>query len=169
MSDVPAPPSGPPAPPPGPGVQPPFAAPPSEGRTARVWLGLGVAGLAVVLCCGVGIASVVGLVVTGTAALNEQAHRAVVDYLQAVGARRYGEAYGQLCRELRARQSQREFTAQVSAQPRVREYELLRTRVEQDGDAVVPARVTFDNNVTAEINYRVTQEGAEIRFCGPTG
>jgi hypothetical protein len=151
-------------------VQPPFAAPPSEGRTARVWLGLGVAGLAVVLCCGVGIASVVGLVVTGTAALNEQAHRAVEDYLQAVGAGRYGQAYRLLCRELRVRQSQREFTEQVSAQPRVREYELLRTRMGQDGDAVVPARVTYTNQTTpVQINYRVTQEGAEIRFCGPTG
>jgi hypothetical protein len=134
-----------------------------------VWLGLGVAGLAVVLCCGIGIASVVGLVVTGTAALNEQAHSAVENYLQAVGARRYGEAYRQLCRELRERQSQREFTAQVSAQPRVSEYELRRTEVGQDGDAVVPARVTYDNNTIAEINFRVTQEDAEIRFCGPTG
>ncbi len=159
----------PPAPPPGPGVQPPFAAPPSEGRNARVWLGLGVASLAVVLCCGVGIASVVGLVVTGTAALNEQAHAAVEDYLQAVGAGRYGQAYGQLCRELRLRQSQREFTAQVSAQPKVREYELLRTRMDENGDAVVPATVTYTNGTTAEIDYRVIQEDAEIRFCGPTG
>jgi hypothetical protein len=158
-----------PAPPAGPGVQPPFATPPSEGRTARVWLGLGVAGLAVVLCCGFGLAAVVGVVVTGTAAINEQAHTAVEDYLQAVGASRYSRAYQLLCDELRDRQSQREFTEQVSGQPRVREYELLQTRMRSNGDVVVPANVTYTNGAQREVNYLVTQDTAAIRFCGTTG
>jgi hypothetical protein len=158
-----------PAPPAGPGVQPPFAAPPSEGRTARVWWGLGVAGLAVVLCCGVGLAAVVGLVVTGTAAINEQAHTAVEDYLQAVGAGRYSRAYNLLCDELRDRQSLNEFTAQVSVQPKVREYELLQTRMRNNGDVVVPANVTYTNGAQSAVNYRLAQDRGTIRFCGTTG
>jgi hypothetical protein len=159
----------PPPPPAGPGVQPPFAAPPSEGRTARVWWGLGVAGLAVVLCCGAGLASFAGLVVTGTAAINEQSHAAVEDYLQAVGAGRFRQAYQQLCDELHDQQSLDEFTEQVSEQPRVREYELRQSRVRNDGDIIVPADVTYTDGAQDLVNYRVTQDGGAIRFCGPTG
>jgi hypothetical protein len=157
-----------PAPPAGPGVQPPFAAPPSEGRTARVWLGLGVGALAVVLCCGGGLAAGTGLLVTGSAAINEQAHAAVEDYLQAVGAGRYGEAYRQLCAELRERQSLREFTVRVSEQPKVTDYELFQTRVRGE-DIVVPANVTYTNGDRAEVDYRVAQEANGLRFCGTTG
>jgi hypothetical protein len=167
MTDAPAPPvAEPPAPPAGPGVQPPFAAPPSEGRTARVWLGLGVAAAAVVLCCGGGLAAGVGLFVTGNAAVNERAHAAVVDYLQAVGAGRYGEAYRLLCTDLRAQVSQREFTAQVSEQPRVREYELEQTKVRSSSEYLVPANVTYTNNVRRFVVYRVVAENSDVRFCG---
>jgi hypothetical protein len=161
MTDIPAPPAGP-------GVQPPFAAPPSEGRTARVWLGLGVAGLAAVLCCGGGIAALVGLVVTGTAAINERAHTAVADYLQAVGAERYDQAYRMLCDELRDSESLSEFRAQVAGAPRVSEYELHQTRIRNDGDIVVPADVTYNNGVQDSVTYRVTQDSGsgDIRFCG---
>ena len=169
MTDAPAPPVvEAPAPPAGPGVQPPFAAPPSEGRTARVWLGLGVAAAAVVLCCGGGLAAGAGLLITGSAAVNEQAHAAVEDYLQAVGAGRYGQAYEMLCDELHDQVSQREFTERVSEQPRVRDYELLRARV-RSGDVVVPANVTYTNGVPDSVTYRVTQEAGELRFCGTTG
>lgn len=157
-----------PAPPAGPGVQPPFAAPPSEGRTARVWLGLGVAGLAVVLCCGGGVAAVVGLIVTGTAAINERAHTAVEDYLQAVGAERYDQAYRMLCDELRESESLSEFRSQVADAPKVREYELQQTRLRNDGDIVVPAVVTYTDGTQEAVTYRVTQDSSsgDIRFCG---
>jgi hypothetical protein len=160
-----------PGPPAGPGVQPPFAAPPSEGRNARVWLGLGVAGLAVVLCCGGGIASVVGLVATGVEAANEQAHAVVEDYLQAVGDGRYGEAYRMLCRPLRQQLTEREFAEEVSSRPRVREYVLLRADLSEtdEADAVVPADVTYTDGTQARVRYRVEGEGAVLRFCGTTG
>ena len=94
-----------------------------------------MAGLAVVLCCGAGLAPFAGLVVTGSAAINEQSHAAVEDYLQAVGAGGYRQAYQQLCDDATAdRQSLEEFTEQVSERPRVREYELREPRVRNDGD-----------------------------------
>jgi hypothetical protein len=129
-----------------------------------------VAGLAVVLLCGVGLASVVGLVLTGTAAINEQAHTAVEDYLQAVGAGRYPRAYNLLCDELRDRQSLSEFTAEVSGQPKVREYELLQTRMRNSGEAVVPANVTYANGVQSSVTYRVVAGNrGSLSFCGTTG
>jgi hypothetical protein len=128
-----------------------------------------LAGLAVVLCCGVGLAAVVGLAVTGTAAVNEQAHAAVEDYLQAVGAGRYSRAYQLLCDDLRDRQSLSEFTAQVSGQPKVRLYELLKTRLGDNGDVLVPANVTYTNGTQSEVTYRVVQDPGAIRFCGTTG
>lgn len=128
-----------------------------------------MAGLAVVLCCGAGLASFAGLVITGSAAINEQSHAAVEDYLQAVGAGRYRQAYQQLCEELRDRQSLDEFTEQVSERPRVREYELRESRVRNNGEIIVPAEVTYTDGTQTGINYRVTQEDGAIRFCGPTG
>ncbi|MBX6357549.1 MAG: hypothetical protein IRZ05_17065, partial [Micromonosporaceae bacterium] len=141
--------------------------PPSEGRTARVWLGLGLGAAAVVLCCAGGLAAVVGLFVTGSAAINEQAHAAVEDYLQAVGAGRYGQAYRQLCDQLREQQSLSEFTADVTEHPRVREYELLKSKI-RDDEVVVPANVTYTDRTSESVTYRVIQEGGELRFCGPT-
>lgn len=129
-----------------------------------------MAGLAVVLCCGGGLAAMVGLVITANVAINEQAHTAVEDYLQAVGAARYDEAYGLLCDELRERESMREFAEQAASEPRVSQYELHQTRVENDGDVVVPADVRYDNGTQAEVEYVVSQEdNGEIRYCGTRG
>jgi hypothetical protein len=115
---------GSPAPPAGPGVRPPFAAAPVEGRTARVWLGLGVAGAVVALCCGAGLVSLVGLVVTNVQAINEQAHRAVADYLDAEIAQDWEQAYGQRCEEDRRAESLAQYTRRVSSLPRMESYQL---------------------------------------------
>jgi hypothetical protein len=116
--------ASPPPPPPGPGVRPPFAAAPVEGRTARLWIGLGVAGAVLALCCGAGIVSLGGLVVIGVQAVNEQAERAVGDYLDAEIAGRWREAYQQRCERDRRVESLSEFTRRASDQPRIRSYEL---------------------------------------------
>ncbi len=156
------------APPPaGPGVQPPFAAPPSEGRTARVWWGIGLGALAVVLFCGAGVASVIGLGITGTAAVNEQAQLAVEKYLQAVGARRYPDAYDLLCPEIRNGQSLSEFTDQVTREPQVRDYNLHKTDI-WGSEIVVPADVTYTDGAGRRVDFRVTQETdtGQLRYCG---
>ena len=83
--------------PPGPGVVPPFAAPPTEGRTRRMWYGLGAGAVALVLCCGLGGLALVGVAVTLPEALNEQARAVVSEYLGAVQRQDYGAAYNLLC------------------------------------------------------------------------
>ncbi|WP_091108061.1 hypothetical protein [Micromonospora citrea] len=108
-----------PVPPAGPGVAPPFAAPPTEGRNTRLWLGLGAGALAVLLCCGGGGAAVVGLVVTGVQAVREQGHTVSTDYYQALVERKYGAAYDQLCDDAQRRESRGEFERRVAAEPQI--------------------------------------------------
>jgi hypothetical protein len=133
-------PHGPLAPPPGPGVSPPFAAPPTEGRTLRMWIGLGVAGLAVVLFCGGGAAALVGLVVAGGQAANEQARAVVGDYFAAVKDKQYGKAYDLLCDSDQSRESPAQFERRVAAQPEISAYRV--------GEPSVAGRVTVPVDVT---------------------
>ncbi|SBT45877.1 hypothetical protein GA0070611_3179 [Micromonospora auratinigra] len=121
---VPGPPpaSGVPTPPAGPGVAPPFAAPPTEGRNARLWLGLGVGALAVLLCCGGGGAAVVGLAVSNVQAVEEQGRAVTDDYYQALVAKDWSKAYDQLCDDARRRESRREFEQRVATEPQISGY-----------------------------------------------
>src|SRR5919205_1140631 len=104
-----------PAPPPGPGVVPPFPAPPTEGRGLRIGLGLGIGGAALLLVCGGGAAAGVGLVSVMGSALNEQAHVVVGHFFDAIKARRYNEAYGSQCQEVKNRETQDEFTQHITS------------------------------------------------------
>jgi len=108
----------------GPGVQPPFAAAPIEGRTARRWLGLGVAAAVLVMCCGIGGVGVGGLLLTMIPALNEQAQRAVGDYLDALSEQDWRRAYELRCDTDQRNESLAEFTDRVSGQPLITDYEL---------------------------------------------
>ncbi|MEU4680724.1 hypothetical protein [Micromonospora sp. NPDC023737] len=112
----------PPAPPPGPGVSPPFAAPPTEGRRARLWLGLGVGALALLLCCGGGGSAVVGLAVSGVQAVREQGRTVSTDYYQALVDQNFGQAYDQLCDDAQRRESRPDFESRVAAEPQVTAY-----------------------------------------------
>lgn len=144
------PPPGVPAPPPGPGVSPPFAAPPTEGRTTRVWIGLGVAGLALVLCCGGGAAALVGLAVAGGQAVNEQARAVVGDYLAALRDKEYGKAYDLLCDTDQSRESPAEFERRVAAGPELAAYQV--------GEASVSDRVTVPVTLTYSGGDQDSQE-----------
>jgi hypothetical protein len=162
-----APPHGP-AVPPGPGVQPPFAAPPIEGRTARLWLGLGVAGLAAVLCCGAGGTALVGLVVTQTEAFNEQAEAVVGGYFDALAQEDYGEAYDLLCDDIQELESREGFAARVAEEPRVTSYSVGDVSLT---DLTVPADVTYadGDRRTLEVSLDQDQGTGEFEICGIDG
>lgn len=165
---VPAPPLTPGAPPPGPGVRPPFAAPPTEGRTARLWLGLGVAGLAVVLCCGAGGTALVGLVVTQTQAFNEQAEAVVGGYFDALAEEDYGKAYDLLCDDIQRQESRERFAARVAQEPRVTSYSVGDVSL---ADLTVPADVTYagGDQRTLEISLEQDRGTGEFEVCGIDG
>ncbi|HEY0696242.1 MAG TPA: hypothetical protein VGD43_00350, partial [Micromonospora sp.] len=111
-------------PPVGPGVTPPFAAPPTEGRSLRMWVGLGIGALAVALCCGGGAVALVGLAVAGGQAVNEQSRAVVGDYFDALADEDYSRAYTLLCDADQQRETPGEFQRRVSAEPEVASYEI---------------------------------------------
>jgi len=147
---------------------PPFAAPPSEGRTARMWLGLGVAGLATVLCCGAGGTALVGLVFTQAEAFNEQAETIVGGYFDALSEAKYTEAYDLLCDDLQRDESPAQFTARVSREPRISAYQV--------GDVAlttltVPADVTYVTGGQERLEITLAQDSGTGQFevCGIAG
>ncbi|SNY34863.1 Rv0361 family membrane protein [Paractinoplanes atraurantiacus] len=149
-----------PPPPRGPGVQPPFPAPPVEGKGRRIGMGLGIAGTVMVLVCGGGVAALIGLVSAGSSALQEQAHAAVDDYLNALKAGNYAAAYDDLCESARRRESQADFRARVSAEEPIVSWRL--------GEA----DLTYDISVPVEATYAggdVEQLTAELDQSTSTG
>jgi len=160
-------PPGPPGPPPGPGVQPPFVAAPVEGRRARTWLGLGLAGAILAACCGVGVVAIGGLLAVGQEAVNEQARRAAGDYLAAVADRNWEEAYELRCRQDRQAESLFEFTSRVSAEPRIGSYQVGDMDPEPDGDITVPVQVTYADGTADRLVFPIEQNpNGQLEVCG---
>ncbi|KWV32243.1 MULTISPECIES: Rv0361 family membrane protein [Micromonospora] len=154
-----------PAPPPGPGVAPPFAAPPTEGGRKRLWLGLGVGALALVICCGGGGAAAVGLVVSNVQAIEEQGQAVTDDYYRALVDKQYGRAYEKLCDDARRRESRGEFTRRVAEEPAVASYRV--------GDVdpqtlTVPVDVTFSGGGrgTQQVTLAADQQTGGMEVCG---
>ena len=130
-----------------------------------MWIALGVAALAVALCCGGGAIALVGLLVTSTQAANEQARAVVGDYFNAVGKRNYNHAYDLLCDDLRERESLREFERRAAAQPQITSYDVGELR--PDGLAV-PVEVTYASGTRATLRVTLAQDtgtGA-LEVCG---
>jgi hypothetical protein len=145
-------------------VQPPFVAAPIEGRRARTWLGLGVAGGLLAACCGVGGVAVGGLLVLGSQAVNEQAQAAVEDYLAAVAAQDWQEAYDQRCADDREDETLAEFTQRESARPRIQSYDVG----DLDPAALtVPAQVVYVDSSQDTLSVPVEQDQTgQFEVCG---
>ncbi|MFC3500763.1 hypothetical protein ACFOOK_07260 [Micromonospora krabiensis] len=161
----PAPPPGPPAPPPGPGVAPPFAAPPTEGRRARLWLALGVGALALVLCFGGGGAAVVGLAVSGVQAVREQGRTVSTDYYQALVDRKFGAAYDQLCDDAKRAESRAEFERRAAAEPQVAAF---RVGEVDTTNLTVPVDVTLEGGrrERQQVILGQDQQTGGMEVCG---
>jgi hypothetical protein len=146
----------------------PFAAAPVEGRSARVWLGLGLAGAALAVCCGAGVVAFGGLFLTSYQAINEQAHRAVGDYLDAEIAGDLEEAYELRCEEDRRSESLAEFRDRVSSLPRIESYELSDADITPTGNVRVPALVSYENGEQERLLVPLAQNETtgELEVCG---
>ena len=157
-----------PAPPPGPGVRPPFAAAPVEGRTARLWLGLGLAGAVLALCCGAGVVALGGLIFTGVEAVNEQARAATADYLDAEIAGDWQEAYEQRCARDRRAESLPAFTDRVSSLPRIESYRLDDAAITPEGMIRMPATVRYADGSSERLSVPLVQnsETGRLEVCG---
>jgi hypothetical protein len=148
-------------------VVPPFPAPPTEGRTLRVGLGLGIGGAVVVLVCGGGIAATVGLFSVMGSALNEQAHVVVGQYFAAVKAQRYAEAYNSQCQDVKDRESQAEFTQRITSTEPIASYAVGNVDL-TSVDLSVPVKVTYTGGGSADLQVYLGQnrETGEFQVCG---
>ncbi|MEV0156784.1 hypothetical protein AB0H57_24070 [Micromonospora sp. NPDC050686] len=146
-------------------MAPPFAAPPTEGRQSRLWLGLGVGALAVLLCCGGGGAAVVGLAVSNMQAIREQGRTATEHYYQGLRERNYGESYDALCDPARRRESRAQFEQRVSQQPQVTAY---RVGEVDPNSLTVPVDVTFEGGRrrTQQVTLAPDSNTGDIEVCG---
>jgi len=153
-------------PPPGPGVQPPFAAPPTEGDQRRTWIGLGIGGLALLLCCVGGVVGFIALVVTSVEAIDEQARATVGHYLDAVKDENYEDAYDLLCDDIQQRESPDRFAQRVQRDPDISSYQLQQTQVADQ--VVVPADVRYADGDSETINFVLQQDSTTGAFevCG---
>lgn len=149
----------------GPGVVPPFAAPPTEGHRARLWLGLGVGALAVLLCCGGGGAAVVGLAVSNFQAIEEQGRAVTDDYYQALVEKDWSKAYDKLCDDAQRRESRPDFEQRVAAEPQVTGY---RVGEVNPNTLTVPVDVTFSggNQDTQQVTLGPDQQTGGMEVCG---
>lgn len=158
---------GPSGPPPGPGVQPPFAAPPIDGDRTRVWVGLGVGAVALVLCCLGGLAGLGGLIYTGTQAIDEQSRVTVDRYLGALVKKDYRDAYSMLCDSAQQGESEAAFTTRLSQGPQVESYQIGKPET-TNIPVTVPADVQYDTGVRRNLRFALKQDSktAEFEVCG---
>jgi hypothetical protein len=156
-----------PGPPPGPGAVPPFPVPPTEGRSVRLWWGLGIGGLAVLLFCGGGATAVYALATVTVRAVNEQADVVVGQYLTALRDKRYADAYEQQCHTVRNTETRDQFASRVAAQPSIAKWDVGDVPL-ANTDPAVPVRVTYSTGGTGELEITLAQDQSTGRFevCG---
>jgi hypothetical protein len=168
-----APPGGPdgevPAPPRGPGVAPPFAAPPTDRNRRGLWIGLGVGGLVLVLCCVGGLFGFGLILVSGAEKVKTEAHQVVTDYLSALQREDYNKAYDLLCPAATAHESADDFAARERRQPHPLSYQVGQTQI--GNTIVVPATVRFDSGDTRQLQFRLSQDTStgDLKVCDVTG
>ena len=158
-----------PAPPPGPGVNPPFAAPPVDRSRRGLWIGLGIGGLVLVLCCVGGVFGIVVLGASVTSDLETKGRTVVADYLNALRDEDYSAAYDLRCAEQNNREPRSEFAARQRLAPHPVRYTVGRAQV--GNVVVVPATVQFDNAPDAALTFTLVADSgtSELRVCRITG
>lgn len=133
----------------------------------RLWWGLGAGALAVLLLCGGGATAVYALVTVTSRAVNEQADVIVGQYLDALRAKRYADAYEQQCESVRNTETRSEFTGRVAAQPVIASYDIGNVALNA-AEPSVPVRVTYDDGRAADLRVTLAQDSGTGRFevCG---
>jgi hypothetical protein len=161
-----APESPPPGPPiaPGPGVVPPFAAPPREGIRRRMWVGISVGAAVLVLCCGGGVAGLVALVASSSAARSAEAKTVVTNYMTAWQKQDFSGAYQLICSEVRGTVSQAEFSDDLG-QNEVSGFEVGKPQL-NTSTTVVPVQIVFADGDTENDEFGVVvDKSGDSKIC----
>jgi len=149
----------------GPGVQAPFPAPPAEGGGARLGWGLGIAGAAVVLCCGGGLVAFLGFGVSQVAALNEQAHVVVSEYLGDLRDEKYDDAYKLLCDREQAALTRDRFEARERAREPLHDFTVGQFDI---NTGKIPVTERYEDGTSGQVIYIFASDPktAQLEICG---
>jgi hypothetical protein len=151
-----------PGPPPGPGVAPPFVAPPADRNRRGLWIGLGVGGVLLLLCCVGGVFGI-GVLIVGTIdEAKRQATAVVEEYLNATIDRDFDRARDQFCPDLAAGLDPADLAAEASRQP-FDSYRLEEPRLA--GSIEVTAHLAVGAGIVVK-TFLVDPVGQEYKICG---
>jgi hypothetical protein len=154
---------GVPAPPPGPGVAPPFAVPPRDRDSKRLWIGLGIGGLILVLCCAGGIAGIGVLAAGGDSIARSQASSVVRTFLEAVRGEKYSDAYAELCDQITERVTLADFERVYGAE-KLESYVV--GAVNATDTITVDATLTWEDRGTVQARYTLVPAAPVLKICG---
>jgi hypothetical protein len=151
-----------PAPPPGPGAAPPFAAPPTDRNKRGLWIGLGIGGLVLLLCCVGGAFGIGVLIVGGTEQVKREAEATVTAYLDAVRAEEWEVAHQQFCPPLAAQVSPSQVAARERRQP-FTSYTLDEPTLSETVEVV--ARLATSSGEVLRF-FQLDTDGSRVLICG---
>ncbi|WP_432978385.1 hypothetical protein [Dactylosporangium sp. CA-233914] len=153
-----------PPPPRGPGVVAPFASPPRDRDLRGLWIGLGVGGLIMVLCCVGGVIGIAFLLPYADSIGKGQVAAVVENYLTAVRDRDFVAARRQLCESEQRTHSLGWFSDHFGANP-VTDFTVNADDVVISNRITVPARVEEGSQWTQK-EFLMQQDGAQYVICG---
>jgi hypothetical protein len=145
----------------------PFAAPPTERDSKRLWITLGVGGGLALLCLVGGIIGFAALVVSSQAKPSDATAR-VTHYLEALRGHDYPAAYDDLCMDRQDKQTEKEFAQAQADQTDISSYQ-LGTPVQRSNGFSVPADVEAVNGRTTRVTFGLVLDSpGELRICSVT-
>lgn len=153
-----------PAPPPGPGVVTPFAAPPRDRDLKGLWIGLGVGGLVLALCCVGGVLGIGFLIPYADDLGKGQVAAVVKEYLTALQEEDYAQAHDYLCPTEQRSHSVSWFEDHYGS-AKVTDFVVNDADVKISNDILVPAQVRAGSTWVA-MEYTMEQDGTQYVICG---
>jgi hypothetical protein len=154
---------GAPAPPRGPGVAPPFAVPPRDRDSKRLWIGLGIGGLILVLCCAGGIAGIGVLAAGGDSIARSQATSVVRTFLEAIKQEKYSDAYAELFDDITEKVTLADFQRTYGAD-KLDSYAV--GQVDATNSITVDVTLNWQTRGTVEAQYTLVPAAPVLKICG---
>jgi hypothetical protein len=130
-----------------------------------MWIGLGVGGAALLLCCVGGVFGFGALVVVSERALPAQARTVVQDYLDGLASGDYTKAYDQVCTRRQNVESLSQFTEREREYPAIAGF-TVGNAVQVSNQFQVPAQVRTKDGDSQTEQYAVVPETGALRVCG---
>lgn len=144
-------------------MAPPFAAPPRDQDRRRLWWGLGIGAVVLVLACVGGVVGF-GLLASGSEDLvRSQAMSTVRSYLSDVKTADFSDAYDLLCDDVTAGLSESGFASRMRDN-RLTDFTVLSASI--DPQISVATTLRFADGTSRSQAYPLVQSSNGLKVCG---